>query len=156
MSSIAFYYLLRVGEYTSHRRNDRRRTQQFRACDITFYDNRHTIIPNTAPLETLYTASKAVMRITNQKNGTHGSRISHDASGTKACPVRALARHVHYIMSHPQCTDKDIISTHQSTHMKSPRPLQAYDINKMIKHAVCATKLDEKGFPPEAVSSHSL
>jgi hypothetical protein len=26
----------------------------------------------------------------------------------------------------------------------------------MIKTAVCALKLDEKGFPPESVSSHSL
>jgi len=156
MSSIAFYYLLRVGEYTSHRKKDCRRTKQFRACDVTFYDARYNIIPNTAPLETLYTAKKAVMRITNQKNGTRGSRISHDTSGTKACPVRALARRVHYIMNHPKCTETDILSTYYSNHAKRPRPLQASDINKMIKSAVRALKLDEKGFPPESVSSHSL
>jgi hypothetical protein len=156
MSTIAFYYLLRVGEYTAHRRKDRRRTQQFRACDVTFYDTHHRIIPNTAPLDTLYTAAKAAMKITNQKNGTRGTIISNDASGTKACPVRALARRVHHIVNQPQCKDTDIISTYYSPPAKRPRPLQACDINNMVKSAVRAMRLDDKGFPPEAVSSHSL
>jgi hypothetical protein len=156
MCTIAFYYLLRVGEYTGHRQLDRRRTKQFRACDITFYDSSHTIIPNTAPLDKLYTAAKAAMRITNQKNGTRGSIISHDTSHTKACPVRALARRVHSIMQHPQCTPTDIISTYYSSISHRPRPLQASDINTMVKTAVRALKLDKQGFPPEAVSSHSL
>jgi integrase len=130
--------------------------QTIRACDITFYDHTHTIIPNTAPLATLYTAKKAAMRITNQKNGTRGSIVSHDVSLTKACPVRALARRVHSIMTHPQCTALDIISTYYSPTAKCPRPLQSSDINTMIKSAVRALQLDKKGFPPESVSSHSL
>jgi hypothetical protein len=156
MASIAFYFLLRVDEYTSHRKNDRRRTKQFRVCDITFYDSNFSIIPNTAPLTTLYTASRAVMRITNQKNGTRGSRISHDVSGTPACPIRALARRVHYIHTHPDCSATDIISTYVSGPSKRARPLQAHDMNSIVKTAVRALKLDKKGFPPEAVSSHSL
>ena len=156
MSAIAFYYLLRVGEYTSHRKNERRRTKQFRVCDVTFYDKHHNIIPNSAPLKTLYRATKASMRITNQKNGTRGSLISHNASRTTACPVRALARRVHHIMSHSTCSDQDIISTYVPTTTHRPRALQAGDINTMIKTAVRALHLDKKGFPPEAVSSHSL
>jgi hypothetical protein len=113
MSTIAFYYLLRVGEYTGHCKKDWRHTKQFQACDITFYDHSsHTIIPNTAPLATLYTAAKAAMRITNQKNGTRGSIISHDISLTKACPVRTLAQRVHSIMNHPQCNKATGIITH--------------------------------------------
>jgi hypothetical protein len=156
MSAIAFYYLLRVGEYTGHRKGERRRTKQFRACDITFYDAQHNIIPNDAPLATLYTAAKATMRITNQKNGTRGSLISHDASGTIACPVHALARRIHHIMSHSQCTNQDIISSYHSAQTKCPRVLQAGNINTMVKSAVRSLGLDKKGFPPEAVSSHSL
>lgn len=156
MCTIAFYYLLRVGEYTGHRKTDRRRTKQFRVCDITFYDKSHNIIPNTASLPVLYTARKATMRITNQKNGARGSIISHDRSGTKACPVRALARRVHTIITHPKCSNKDIISTYTSPAAKDPRPLQAGDINKMIKTAARALRLDKQGFPPDAVSSHSL
>jgi hypothetical protein len=156
MSTIAFYYLLRVGEYTGHRRGERRRTKQFRACDIIFYDAQDNIIPNSAPLSRLYMATTAVMRITNQKNGTRGSRISHTTSGTVACPVRALARRVHYIMAHPECNDQDIISTYYSSRTRSARPLQASDINTLVKTAVSYLGLAKKGFPPESVSSHSL
>jgi hypothetical protein len=156
MATIAFYFLLRVGEYTGHRKKEQRRTKQFRACDIIFYDSTDTIIPNSSPLPTLYSATTAVMRITNQKNGTRGSRISHTPSGTPACPVRALARRVHYIMDHPQCTDQNIISTYFSPITKSARPLQLSDINKLIKKAIILLGLDKKGFPPDSVSSHSL
>jgi hypothetical protein len=156
MSTIVFYFLLRVGEYTGHRKKENRRTKQFRACDITFFDEHDNIIPNDAPLHILYSATTAVMRITNQKNGTRGSRISHTTSGTPACPVRALARRVSYIMSHPECTEESIISTYYSTRTRSARPLQASDINTMIKTAVCLLGLDKKGFPPASISSHSL
>jgi hypothetical protein len=134
-------------ENTPDTEKDRRRTKQFRACDITFYDKNHTIIPNTAPLATLYTAAKAAMRITNQKNGTRGSIISHDISLTKACPIRALARRVHTIINHPQCTAGDLISTYYSSHSKWPRPLQACDKNTMIKSAVRVLHLDKKDSP---------
>jgi hypothetical protein len=68
MSTIAFYFLLRVSKYTGHGKKANRRTsKQFRACDITFFDARDNIIPNTAPLHILYTATTAVMRITNKK-----------------------------------------------------------------------------------------
>lgn len=156
MATIAFYYLLRVGEYTGHGKKEQRCTKQFRACDIIFYDSTDTIIPNSSPLLTLYSATTAVMRITNQKNGTRGSRISHTPSGTPACPVRALARRVHYIMAHPKCTDHNIISTYFSPITKAARPLQSSDMNKLIKKAVVLLGLDKKGFPPESVSSHSL
>jgi hypothetical protein len=86
--TIAFYLLLRVGDYTGHGKKVKHRTKQFRACDITFFDAHNNIIPNTAPLHILYTATTAVMRITNQKNGTGGSPI---ASVTPP-PARWLAR----------------------------------------------------------------
>jgi hypothetical protein len=107
MTSTAFYILLRVGEYTSHRKQDRRRTKQFRTCDITFYDAQQQIIPNTSTLNTLYSATRAVMRITNQKNGTRGSRISHDRQvknqglpRTSPCSPCALHPFSHSVLSH--------------------------------------------------------
>jgi hypothetical protein len=145
-----------ASKLAGHKKKENRRTKQFRACDIIIYDANNEIIPNTAPLHILYTATVAVMRITNQKNGTRGSRISHTTSGTKACPVKALARRVHYIMDHPDCTETDIISTYYSTRTRTARPLQAGDINTLIKSAVSLLGLDKKGFPPDAFSSHSL
>ena len=39
MSLIAFYFLLRVDEYTYHQPSDNRRTKQFRFSDITLWHN---------------------------------------------------------------------------------------------------------------------
>ena len=96
------------------------------------------------------------MRITNQKNGTRGSIISHDTSNTIACPVQALTRRVHHILSQPAGSPNDIISTYYSSHTRSLCCLQSGDINKMLKAAIITTGLDKKGFPPSSISSHSL
>ena len=47
--TIAFYYLLRVGEYTWHSDREARRTKQFRVKDVTFWDADGSVIPNDAP-----------------------------------------------------------------------------------------------------------
>ena len=69
MCLIAFYFLLRVGEYTSHRKGANTRTVQFRARDIVFWDENLCRIPNEASLEKLLQAHSATMTIDNQKNG---------------------------------------------------------------------------------------
>jgi hypothetical protein len=97
---IAFYFLLRVGEYTTHKKGENRRTKQFRACDITFWDKHKRIIPIDSPLEDLLKADSVTMRIDNQKNGVRGGMINHSAIHTIHCPVKALARRVHHIISH--------------------------------------------------------
>ena len=141
---------------TSHHCNDCRHTQQFQVCDITFYDHTHTSIPSTAPLPTLLTTTKATMHITNQKNGARRTIISHDTSSTVACPVCALACHIHHILSRPLGSTQDIISTYYSSAIKTLHCLQAGDINRILKATVIAIGLDKKGFPPSSISSHSL
>ena len=154
--TIAFYYLLHISEYTSHCCNDCHHTQQFQMCDITFYDHTHTTIPSTAPLPTLLTTTKATMRITNQKNGARRTIISHNTSNTVACPVHALACHVHHILSHPLGSTQDIINTYYSSATKTLCCLWAGDISHILKATVIAIGLDKKGFPPSSISSHSL
>jgi hypothetical protein len=63
--TIAFYFLLRVGEYTGHGKKDKRRPKQSRACDITFFDAHDNIIPNTArlPNPTYHSEGKYWLRI---------------------------------------------------------------------------------------------
>lgn len=155
MCLIAFYYLLRVGEYTGHRKSELRRTKQFRACDVTFWDKTHTIIPNTAPLKRLYQAESATLKIDNQKNGVRGATVNHTALHLRRCPVRAVARRVHHIMTHSKSNSSPIISTYFDKKGVG-KPLQSNHINHAIKNAVKALSLDKKGFPPRSVSSHSL
>jgi hypothetical protein len=52
LTTIAFFFLLCVGEYTMPRRNVRTGTKQFHVQDVTFCRN-DLVIPNTAPLDQL-------------------------------------------------------------------------------------------------------
>ena len=45
LSIIAFYYLVRVGEYTCHRVKDKRQTKQFRVKDIALWHNDRLLDP---------------------------------------------------------------------------------------------------------------
>ncbi len=74
LSLIAFYYLLRVGEYTvKGSRNESKRTVQFKLEDITFF-GRNALgqlrcLPRDAPFDLLLTAEGATLKLDNQKNG---------------------------------------------------------------------------------------
>ena len=105
LAVIAFFYLLRVGEYTKpnikviHGKSRRTtRTQQFTLRNVGFFkDNK--ILPRTSPLKVLLTADSCTLKITNQKNGRMGQTIHHFATHRNTCPVQALARRVHHILS---------------------------------------------------------
>ena len=75
LAIIAFYYLLRVGEYTKPRMRvingkEKRvaRTVQFSVANIGFFKN-IKILTRHSPLKTLLKAESCTLKITNQKNG---------------------------------------------------------------------------------------
>ncbi len=77
LALIAFYYLLRIGEYTvKGKRNNTKQTVQFKMEDVTFY--KHTksgqlrCLPKTAPYELVLSADSATLKLDNQKNGWKG------------------------------------------------------------------------------------
>ena len=78
LSVIAFYFLLRSGEYTKPRlvkRNGQMvratRTVQFRVKDVGFWKDGHILTKNS-PISVLLQADSATMKITNKKNGRTG------------------------------------------------------------------------------------
>ena len=71
---VAFYYLLRVGEYTKPTKKHTR-TVPFRTGDVTFRDTKGHIIPNSASIMALLKASEATIKIDNQKNGVRAQTI---------------------------------------------------------------------------------
>ena len=154
LTCIAFYYLLRVGEYTFHSDKQKRRTRQFRARDVTFFDSRGIIIPNNSPLSLLLQAKDATLHISNQKNGTRGSLVNNEANDKRSCPVRALARRVHHIMSFGG--PDDILGTYFTDHRRYKSHIVEKNINDALKRTVVALNLVASGFPPDAISSHSL
>ena len=106
LSIVAFYYLLRVGEYTKprmHKVNGQMkratRTVQFALSHIGFFkDNK--ILPRQGPRQVLLTADSCTLKITNQKNGRMGETIHQYAINSKHCPVKAVANRVYNILAH--------------------------------------------------------
>ena len=149
LATIAFFFLLRVGEYTMPAANRKTRTVQFRVKDVRFYVN-GIIIPNTAPLQTLMQANGVALCIDNQKNGTRGETVhQHALPHSAICPVQALARRVASIMSASSHQDVPI-STLASGHAT------ALMIRTQVRQAVRDLKLYRQGIKVANVGSHSL
>eukprot|EP00978_Attheya_sp_CCMP212_P017850 scaffold48105_cov30-Attheya_sp.AAC.5 len=72
----AFYFLLRVGEYTMPSANRQTRTVQFRCQDVRLWRHQQ-LIPHTAPLEVLMMADNVTLYLDNHKNGQRGATIQH-------------------------------------------------------------------------------
>ena len=152
MALIAFYYLLRVGEYTREG-NQRTRTQQFRISDITLWNN-NIILDKSLPMESLLKqCTAATLNINNQKNGRRNQSIHHEAKTDDTCPVKAVIRRIKHILFHT--SDRNtIISTHFSR--TKGQVLRSTDINSAIKAEVLQLGLRQYGFNPDQISSHSL
>lgn len=155
--TVAFYFLLRVGEYTrpAKSRSDTL-TVPFRVGDITLRDANHHRIDPTAPLEQLLTATEATMKIENQKNGMQGGVIHQEATGLPHCPIKALARRIHNIMSNGGTLFTPIYQSYTA-------PGKAYyispqQVTAMVRDAAGAIGMyeDTIGFKRSDISSHSL
>ena len=102
---VAFYFLLRVGEYTKPhtvvkdgKRVRATRTKKFVAGNVGFFHN-GVAITRMTPLATLLTADIETLKILNQKNGQMGQTITQHSTGSALCPIKSLAHIVHGILS---------------------------------------------------------
>ena len=157
---IAFYYLLRVGEYTKPRyvtRGGKRiratRTKQFSVGNIGFFKN-GKIIPRSSPLEVLLSCDSATLKISNQKNGRMGDTIHQEAvPDAPACPVKALAYRVHHILSHGGNNDNLLCDYFNNDECDS---ITSNDIILAIRHAGKVLKLHEQAIDTDLIGAHSL
>jgi hypothetical protein len=156
---IAFYYLLRVGEYTKPRmvtRNNQRvsatRTKQFQYNNVGFF-NKNTVISRKSPLSKLLLCDSATLKISNQKNGRMGETIHQKSTGSHLCPVKALAHRVHHISVHNGGSDRLLCDYFANGEWQSVR---SNDIIQMVRAAAKALKLDKQGIDPDLIGAHSL
>jgi hypothetical protein len=139
MALIAFYYLLRVGEYTSSGTGNMTLTQAFRLQIITLWDNT-TMLEHSLPLATLlHRCTAATLRISNQKNGKRNQAIHHEAQHCDTCPAKALIRRIKHIHSHTS-NPNTIISTYFPHGSRTGKLMRGSDINCALKAAVTKLK----------------
>lgn len=160
LASIAFYYLLRVGEYTHPRmvKNQGKhvratRTVQFTVGNVGFFKN-GKILSQRSDLQTLLTADGATLKITNQKNGRMGETIHHETVNMSHGPVQALARRVHHILLHGGTEDTllcDFVTPTGTWSCVTPT-----DMRQELRSTVRDLNLHLHGIDPDLVGVHSL
>ena len=159
LTLIAFYYLLRIGEYTAKRyRNETKQTVNFRVVDVTFFkkgdDGRLRQLPRNASKEEILSADSATLRLTNQKNGWKGVCINHHINGqTYYCPVKALARRILHIREHSTDTDLGICAFFSDGKRFD---VTEDDVRHALKFAGKQLNYPERGIPIERIDTHSL
>ena len=164
LTIIAFYYLLRVGEYTKPKyvtRNGKKqratRTVQYSVENVGFFKG-DEILPKDSPLDILLTATSAALKITNQKSGRMGETIHHYSisakPGSSKCPVQALARRVHHILSNGG-TKERLLCEYYGTDGEW-HSVESKDIITHIRQAASALDLHKKAIDPDLIGAHSL
>lgn len=169
LTLVAFYYLLRVGEYTSRYRNSKEKTNRgrsgkkkrkkktvnFRVSDVTFFkkDGRGRLrqLPSDASAVDIMSADGATLLLTDQKNGWKNVQITGHA---KLCPVRALGRIIVDIRSFTTAST-EWLSAFQGK--KGTQHVTPKDVSRALKAAARELKYEEeRGIPIDRIDTHSL
>ena len=161
LTIIAYYFLLRVGEYTRPRfvtRNGEKvrasRTVQFSYMNVGFFKD-GKVVSRRSPLNVLLSCDAATMKITNQKNGRMGDTIHHKTNGTTCCPIKALAYRIDHINQHsPDHTiDRLLCAFYDNDTWNT---VASVDIVIGVRKAAKHLKLHEQGIDPDLIGAHSL
>jgi hypothetical protein len=160
LTLIAFFFLLRIGEYTSKGTcNETKRTVQFRIKDVMFFKRnkwgRLRQLPGNVSDEDIMNADAVTLKLDNQKNGWKGVCISHHSNGEGPFdPVRAVgSRYVH--MRQNSSDNETWLS---AVFVDGARQdFKDSDIRAALKMAAGALDYPAaKGIPVAKVDTHSL
>ena len=149
---VAFFYLLRVGEYTTQSNPRPKRTIPLRKCDVRLWVSGVILDHDSSSLTTLLRADSATVSIANTKNGTKGAFVHHFAVGGPICPVAALARRIDYLRGHPPATPLSSMSTQA----RRSKAISDRDITVAVRWGATSDCLLSRGYTLDRVSSHSL
>ena len=142
----AYFFLLRVGEYTPRIKG--RRTVPLRKSDIKLWRQGQPLDLD-APVDG---ADGVTICLENQKNGRRGDVLHHCKSGKLTCPVRAMSRLVRESAGMPSSTPIGIYKTAGGRYAQV-RPAQ---IAEAVRYAAQLAGLSERGFAHERIGTHSL
>ena len=155
----AFYFLLRVGEYTKPRtvmRDGKQvsetRTKKFIVGNVGFFCNR-VKIPRTPVLSKLLREDIVVLKISNQKNRRMGQTITQHATSNTEFPAKVLAHIVNDILSNGG-DDNTLIC---SVLVKGTwTPVQPHHIVTTVRKTATRLQINKQGIYPDLIGAHSL
>jgi hypothetical protein len=149
---IAFFYLLRVGEYTSPANPRKKRTIPLRGCNIRLWTHDGHLISHSTGLGALLQAESATVCIAHTKNGTKGAVVHHNRGRGPICLVAALARRVANIQAGPAWGNINIVY-HAGGRVSW---VTDRDIGIAVRWGATSDQLTSRGYTLNRVSSHSL
>jgi hypothetical protein len=151
--TIAFFYLLRVGEYTSPATFRAKQTILLWMCNVRLW-HMGIVLQHSSGLANLLMADSATICIAHMKNGLKGVVVHHEAIGGPICPVAALAQRIsnislgplmgtlntvyHGSMSISKVTDRDIGIAVRWGAMYDGLLLRGYTLNCISSHSLRA------------------
>ena len=149
MAVLAFFFLLRPGEYTSSTGD----TTPFTFADVQLFAGARRLCLRTASAATVRSATFCTLTFTSQKNGVRGEVIGLARSGSPlVCPVHALVNRILHLRKHdapPSSPLADFYINHK--------------VHKMLpSHITAALRQGARsvgpslGFLPQDVSARSL
>ena len=149
ITTIAFYFLLRPGEYTGTTTDD----APFLLAHIGLYHHNQRLDLLHSPMALLHAATSASYTFTKQKNGVENEKLVHGRSGHPlCCPVLATVRLVLHPRAH-KATLKTPIASYYTA--RGHFLIRAPDVTNVLRNAV-AVNQTLVGISPTEVSAKSL
>jgi hypothetical protein len=153
--TIAFFFLLRVGEYTCPSRTKVTRTRQFRLKDVTFWARnaagQRSRIPFDAPLAAFMAAEAVTLILSNQKNGMRDAVLHHDRVAGTLCPVKALACRFVSARAASGSRPRALICQYGPG-----QHVVARHIGQVLQRAAIRTTIWMEGFALHRIGTHSI
>jgi hypothetical protein len=147
--TIAFYFLLRLGEYTGTISND----TSFCLQEVELHVHDRLLDTLTATLDDLTATTTLFLTFTTQKNGTKGEVIMHGLSGdTLACPIKAAVRRLLHLRLHKPSKSTPIASYF---HNNKWFTVKAKAITEALRLSTIATS-HQTSLHPRDISAHTL
>lgn len=149
--TVAFYYLLRPGEYTGVGHAD----QPFLLQDVQLHNGDRCLDIASASISDITAATAASYTLTRQKNGIGNETLSHGRSNHPlCCPVQATIRLLLYHRA--QRTPHHLpIASYYTTEIHRLVRVTALDVTSRLKAAATALQ-PVTGIPAAEISARSL
>jgi len=148
---LAFFFLLRVGEYTQTTDKRDKQTVPIRRQDVKLW-RKNKLLDHRLPFEELISADAVTIRLENQKNGFKGAILHHYASHQDLCPVRSAVLLVHPI-AHLA------LDTGLGTYISADgaiRRVPAAEVRACVQAGAIGDDLPARGYDIDRIGSHSL
>jgi hypothetical protein len=150
MICLAFFFLLRPGEYTGTPSD----TTPFTLQDVQCWIGQQRFLATTIPVEDLPRVTFVALTFTTQKNGVRGEVIGLSRSGNPVlCPVAAITRRIAHLRTYHATPTQPLASYYDNS--PSVQLIKPADITAALRISTAVIG-PTVGFLPTDISARSL